>query len=131
MSSNLTVTGPDAGTYSVIDSQGFNSTFDVYEFFESTSSGLNPELRLGTLATSLIGFDGGNLDSSDNLSPTLYASDIQIASGARFLLNSGALTAVPEPFTLAIFGAGLAGAAALRGRKRGQKARSSSSTAFL
>jgi hypothetical protein len=38
------------------------------------------------------------------------------------LLDNVSISAVPEPFTLSIFGAGLAGATALRRRKKAQKA---------
>jgi hypothetical protein len=64
----------------------------------------------------------GNLSENCSGNNCLNAGGSYDISGTFFLL-SGPTTAVPEPLTLSLFGAGLAGAAALRRRsKKAQKA---------
>jgi hypothetical protein len=76
-----------------------DSTSDSYSgIFTTTFVGLDPQQALAIM-----------LAGSDQT----YSGQITLAAGA---------TAVPEPFTLSLFGAGLAGAAALRRRKKAQKA---------
>jgi hypothetical protein len=49
-------------------------------------------------------------------------ADGEETSGAGFGVGTFKAVPAPEPFTLSVFGAGLAGAAALRRRKKAQKA---------
>lgn len=65
----------------------------------------------------------GNLSESCSGNNCLSAGGPYDISGTFFLLSGPTTTAVPEPLTLSLFGAGLAGAAALRRRsKKAQKA---------
>jgi hypothetical protein len=116
VSTNLTFSGAPGSDFNIIAFQGFNATPDVYEIFAESSTSTD-ELRLGTLATSLVGFDGGPFSSLSDLSPTDYTSDWQNSLGVRTDLVSGDLTAVPEPATLSLLGLGLAGVGFLRRRK--------------
>lgn len=72
------------------------------------TDGIKLDVTLGNLNVSCSGNNCLNTDIPYDLSGT-------------FFLLSGPTTAVPEPLTLSLFGAGLAGAAALR--RRGKKAR--------
>ncbi|MFZ0010035.1 MAG: hypothetical protein WAK94_17505, partial [Steroidobacteraceae bacterium] len=85
VSTDLTFSGAAGSDFNIIASQGFDSTPDVYEIFAESSTSAD-ELRLGTLATSLVGFGGGPLDSESNPSPSNYSSDWENSSGTQTLL---------------------------------------------
>jgi hypothetical protein len=72
--------------------------------------------------------DADNIDAVDNLFKAGSGQANFDGNVDAYTINSTtynfdpATTAVPEPFTLSLFGAGLAGAAAMRRRKKAQKA---------
>lgn len=98
-SADLTLTSPNAGIFSTVDTTGYFSAGDEYLTFvgETTDTTINA-LRLGLLTTSLVGFTGGNFASLDHLSPSTpsYTSDLRDSSGAEIDLVSGSLAEAPE-----------------------------------
>jgi hypothetical protein len=70
----------------------------------------------------LVAFSDVSLSSANFQSSTSVGGNLSFSTTPKFLSDSLPATPVPEPFTLSIFGAGLAGAAALRRRKKSQKA---------
>ena len=70
-----------------------------------------------------IGDSGYDVNANDTYDFTLNlrAGDRLLAADS-IVVQAGTGTPVPEPFTLSLFGAGLAGAAAMRHRKKAQKA---------
>ena len=90
---NVLLNGNLIGSFTTTDDEAFTS-----------------ELRSGTLVagTNTLSFVGTDLT--------------KLASDQTAFIDNVSVTAVPEPMTLSIFGAGLAGAAALRRRRKAAKA---------
>jgi hypothetical protein len=97
-SANLTLTSPDAGTYSTIQETGYSSVSNDYLTFVGQSSDeTTNSLHLALITTSLVGFAGGTFDSDDEKSSENYLSDLRNSSGTIIDLTQGTLTPVPLP----------------------------------
>lgn len=83
----------------------------------------NSEALSFPVVAAAIGDLGYDVNANDTYDFTLNlrAGDRLLAADS-IVVQAGTGTPVPEPFTLSLFGAGLAGAAAMRHRKKAQKA---------
>lgn len=93
------------GTYYLMGTSGF---VDPYTF-SPTASSVDPRASFAASAYS----DGNSLQFPDTVDPTTFG---------YFGPNLDISTQVPEPFTLSLFGGGLAGLVAVRRCKRAKKA---------
>jgi hypothetical protein len=84
------------------------------DFYYTTGSNSHGNMQYD-LETMLFSTAGGNMDLSFT-----SLDDINSAFGAS--IGGVSITAVPEPLTLTLFGAGLAGIAGLRRRKKAAQA---------
>ena len=130
---SLTLTDVNNGT-----TQGFNLLLIPDNSLYGSSGVCSPQSACGSLSNyyafqnsealsfpavaAALGDPGYDVNANDTYDFTLSLreGDRTLASDS-IVVQAGTGTPVPEPFTLSLFGAGLAGAAALRRRKRAQK----------
>ena len=95
-----------------LDPTNINFDLSVTGLIGSGAYGLDEQLRLNENSTSTM-----DIDFSDTIT-----NDIDLPPGVTFTSKGGFLsekaTPLPEPTTLTLFGAGIAGAAAMRRRKK-------------
>jgi PEP-CTERM motif len=115
-SGNLTYLGTD---YDVLYDAASLPSSGAYQFVLTTGSGLNPSLDFALVGSSLVGFDGGPLCSVTDVCG-IYASAYEPGAGA-LLLESGTVSATPEPSSLMLVGTGLLGSAGVVRRRLSQQ----------
>ncbi len=96
------------GTNSLID-YSITTNLGTYTFTNVSVPNLNTQLQT---------FFGYTAGAGEHFTAFSFSTQLGAGSGAALdNVTLGTLFAVPEPFTLSLFGAGLAGAAALRRRR--------------
>lgn len=110
---NVTFSVPDASVPTMVDNFGPNAYYNIpgSTITASWNTALYPWINFYGL-NSGYGFDINS--GSGNHPGAVYATTYESSKGSGKLFT---LTSTPEPMTVALFGAGLAGAAAFRGRR--------------
>jgi hypothetical protein len=106
-------------TFDIPATGSYDSGFETLSGTLSQSDFVEFDFSTGTFGTANPNFDGDPLLFGLGQLATFGAGSADVATYDNLDLT---LNPVPEPFTLSLFGAGLAGAAAMRRRKKAQKA---------